>query len=227
MEVFSGEFLSALVAIVMIDIVLAGDNAILIGLAAKNVPKAQQKKVVIWGTIGAVGVRAVLTLVVVYLLEVPGLRLIGGLLLILIAFKLLTENKSHGDMSGVESFWKAIQTIIIADVLMGLDNVLAVAGAAQGDFRLVLIGLLVSIPIVVWGSTLILKWIDRFPSIVTFGSAILAWTASKMIVHEEFIERNIANIMNVYVFEFIVVSIVVGTGLVVKRNRNAVRSTAE
>lgn len=187
MDLFSPEFWSALISIIIIDLVLAGDNAILIGLAARNVPKHQQKKVVIWGTFGAIAIRAVATLAVVWLLKIPGLLLVGGILLLWIAYKLLVEEKNH-DIDTGDSFWAAIKTIIVADALMGLDNVLAVAGAAHGSFLLVIIGLLISIPIVVWGSTLIIKWIERFPVIITIGSAIIAFTAAKMIVDEKFLK---------------------------------------
>ncbi|TXK90456.1 YjbE family putative metal transport protein, partial [Parageobacillus sp. SY1] len=148
MELFSMEFLSALLSIIIIDLVLAGDNAIVIGLAARNLPKHQQKKAVIWGTVGAVVIRALSTLFVVWLLKVPGLLLIGGILLVWIAYKLLVEEKGH-DVEAVGSLWEAIRTIIIADALMGLDNVLAVAGAAHGSFLLVILGLLISVPIMV------------------------------------------------------------------------------
>lgn len=178
MDFLSAEYLSALLAIIVIDLVLAGDNAIVIGLAARRLPKDQQKKVIIWGTIGAIAIRALATLVVVWLLKIPGLLLIGGVLLIWIAYKLIAEGKDH-DIKAEEGFWSAIKTIIIADALMGIDNVLAVAGAAHGNFSLVIIGLLVSIPVVVWGSTLILKWVDRFPVIITIGAAVLAYTARK------------------------------------------------
>ncbi|MFD0715809.1 TerC family protein [Paenibacillus sp. GCM10027626] len=185
MELFTAEFWSALLAIVIIDLVLAGDNAIVIGLSARNLPKDQQKKVIIWGTVGAIIVRSLLTLAVVWLLKIPGLLMVGGALLIWIAYKLLTEEKNHDVKSAVNIF-AAIKTIIIADTVMGLDNVLAVAGAAHGDFLLVVLGLLVSVPIVVWGSTLILKWVERFPVIIYVGAGVLAWTASKMIVDEPF-----------------------------------------
>jgi YjbE family integral membrane protein len=186
MELFSPEFFSALLAIIIIDLVLAGDNAIVIGLAARNVPKEQQNKVIFWGTFGAIAIRAVATLVVVWLLKIPGLLLIGGVLLVWIAYKLLVEEKNHDIKTG-GSFWAAIKTIIIADALMGLDNVLAVAGAAHGNFILVVLGLIISIPIVVYGSTLILKWVDRFPIIITIGAAVLAMTAAKMIIGEPFV----------------------------------------
>ncbi|ASS89338.1 TerC family protein [Aeribacillus pallidus] len=187
MELFSPEFFSALLSIVIIDLVLAGDNAILIGLAARNVPKHQQKKVIIWGTFGAIFIRAIATLAVVWLLKIPGLLLVGGVLLLWIAYKLLIDKKEHNVDTG-NSFWSAMKTIIVADALMGLDNVLAVAGAAHGSFLLVIIGLLISIPIVVWGSTLIIKWIERFPVIVTIGAAVIAFTAAKMIVEEKFLK---------------------------------------
>lgn len=188
LELFSAEFFSALLAIIVIDLVLAGDNAIVIGLAARNVAKHQQKKVIIWGTAGAIIVRSLLTLIVVWLLKIPGLLLVGGLFLVWIAYNLLVDDKQQGHNVAGTSIWAAIRTIIIADTVMGLDNVLAVAGAAQGEFLLVVIGLLISIPIVIWGSTLILKWVDRFPIIIYIGSGVLAWTAGKMIVSEPFIE---------------------------------------
>lgn len=188
MDIFSPEFWSALLALVVIDLVLAGDNAIVIGLAARNLPKGQQKKVILWGTAGAILVRATATLVVVWLLKIPGLRLIGALLLIWIAYKLLVEEKAH-DAVECDSFYTAVKTIIIADAVMGLDNVLAVAGAAHGNFLMVVLGLLISIPIVVWGSTLVLKWIDRFPIIIYVGAGVLAWTAAKMIIDEPLVEH--------------------------------------
>jgi len=187
MDFFSPEFWIVLFSIIIIDLVLAGDNAIVIGLAARNVPKEQQKKVIIWGTFGAIAVRSLLTLAVVWLLEIPGLLLIGGLFLIWIAYKLIVQEKKHDNMNPGKSLWAAIKTIIIADAVMGLDNVLAVAGAAHGSFILVIIGLFISVPIVVWGSTLILKWVERYPMIIYIGAGILAWTASKMIVDEPFL----------------------------------------
>lgn len=211
MEILSAEFLSALLAIVVIDLVLAGDNAIVIGLAARNLPKDQQKKVIIWGSVGAILIRIAATMAVVWLLKIPGLLLVGGVLLVFIAYKLLVEEKGH-DVKAGNSFWAAIKTIIIADALMGLDNVLAVAGAAHGNFLLVVLGLLISVPVVMWGSTLILKWVDRFPVIITIGSAVLAWTASKMIVGEPFMHDFFANDFIKYGFEVLVVAAVVGVG---------------
>jgi YjbE family integral membrane protein len=184
---FSPVFWSGLFAIIVIDLVLAGDNAIVIGLAARNLPKEQQKKAIVWGTVGAIVIRAVTTLAVVWLLKIPGLLLVGGVMLIWIAYKLLAENKGHETIKAGNSLWAAIRTIIIADAVMGLDNVIAVAGAAHGSFLLVILGLLISVPIMVWGSTLILKAIERFPAIIYLGAAILAWTAGSMITDEQLI----------------------------------------
>ena len=182
MDFLSAEYLSALLAIIVIDLVLAGDNAIVIGLAARRLPKDRQKKVIIWGTIGAIAIRALATLVVVWLLKYRATSN-WWCTPYMDKHKLIAEGKDH-DIKAEEGFWSAIKTIIIADALMGIDNVLAVAGAAHGNFSLVIIGLLVSIPVVVWGSTLILKWVDRFPVIITIGAAVLAYTAAKMIVDE-------------------------------------------
>ncbi|MFI2859089.1 TerC family protein [Paenibacillus sp. JSM ZJ436] len=216
MEFMSPEFWAALLSIIVIDLVLAGDNAIVIGLAARNVQKEDQKKVILWGTVGAIIIRVVATLLVVKLLMIPGLRLIGGLALLWIAYKLLVDNKDH-EISAGSQMWAAIRTIIIADAMMGLDNVLAVAGAAGEDFTLVIIGLAISIPIMVWGSTIILKLTDRFPLVITFGAAILAWTATKMLVEEPIIHDWFANSIVKYAFEAIVVVAVIGFGTWMKK----------
>jgi len=193
LDVFSAPFLSSLLAIVVIDLVLAGDNAIVIALAARNLPQRLRTRAIVWGTLGAIVVRTALTLVVVWLLEVPGLMLAGGLMLVWIAFRLLTGQDGEGhDIAPAASFWAAMQTIVVADAVMGLDNVLAVAGASNGSMLLVVLGLLISIPIVIGGSTLILKWIERFPSIIYLGGAILAWTAAKMITGEPLVSESLS-----------------------------------
>jgi YjbE family integral membrane protein len=186
MEVLSTEFFSALAAIVVIDLVLAGDNAIVIALAARNVPLHLQRRAIIWGTVGAIIVRASMTMLMVWLLKVPGLLFAGGAVLVWIAYRLLLPEDSadNGRHSTASSFWGALRTIVFADIVMGLDNVLAVAGAAHGSFLLVMLGLLISIPIVIWGSTVIMKWVDRFPAFVYVGAGVLAWTAVKMMTSE-------------------------------------------
>lgn len=187
MEFLSASWWSALLAIILIDLVLAGDNAIVIALAARGLPKHLQKNAIIWGTVGAIVVRSAMTVGVVWLLKVPGLMLVGGLALLWIAYKLIadkTDDEGHAG-PGATTFWGAMKTIVIADAIMGIDNVLGVAGAAHGSFDLVVIGLLVSIPIVVFGSTLVLKLVERFPAIIYIGAAVLAFTAGKMIVNEK------------------------------------------
>lgn len=186
MELFSSAWWYALLAIILIDLVLAGDNAIVIALAARNLPKNLQKKAIIWGTVGAIIVRSTMTIGVVWLLKIPGLMLVGGLGLLWIAFKLLADSHEDEHKGPVETtFLGAMKTIIVADALMGIDNVLGVAGAAHGDFTLVIIGLLISVPIVIFGSTLVLKLVQRFPFIIQIGAAVLAFTAAKMIVNEQ------------------------------------------
>jgi YjbE family integral membrane protein len=189
MEFLSSAWFSALLAIVLIDIVLAGDNAIVIAMAARNLPEHLRKRAVLWGTVGAIAVRAAMTLVVVWLLKVPGLMLVGGLGLVWIAYRLLVPSGGSDEHGPVAStFWGAMKTIVVADALMGVDNVLGVAGAAHGAFDLVVIGLLISIPIVVWGSSLVLKLIDRYPAITYLGAGVLAFTAAKMIVSEPMLD---------------------------------------
>ena len=185
MEFMSAAWWSALLAIILIDLVLAGDNAIVIALAARNLPPHLKNKAIIWGTVGAIVVRSAMTVGVVWLLKIPGLMGIGGAALLWIAYRLVADdggNDEHAPMAS--TFWGAMKTIVIADALMGIDNVLGVAGAAHGSFDLVVIGLLVSIPIVVFGSKLVLKLVERFPLIIQLGAAVLAFTAAKMIVSE-------------------------------------------
>ncbi len=224
-ELFSTEFLSALFAIIIIDLALAGDNAIVIALAARELPAHLQKRAILWGTFGAIAVRVVMTLAVVWLLGIPGLMGAGGAILVWIAWKRRkpTDGSSH-EVKAAGTFWGAMQTIVIADAAMGLDNVLAVAGAAHGSFLLVVIGLLVSVPIVVWGSTFILKWVARYPWIVQVGVAVLAWTAAKMISSEPifrpFFEAHAAAVPALYVLVF---AIVFGAGYLARAQAAHVR----
>ena len=187
MDPLSLEFWTALATIVFIDLVLAGDNAIVIGMAARNLPPHQQKAAILWGTGGAVAIRIAATALVVYLLQVPWLQLAGGLLLIWIAYKLLTQEEGGHEVKAGNTLWQSVWTIIAADAAMGLDNVIAIAGASHGNLLLVVLGLLISIPIVVWGSTLFIRLMGRFPWIIYLGGGVLAYTAAKMITHEKHI----------------------------------------
>ena len=194
MEMFSTPWWSALLAIVLIDLVLAGDNAIVIALAARNLPAQLKRKAIIWGTVGAIVVRSAMTVGVVWLLQIPGLMLVGGLGLVWIAYQLLADQgdgEAHGESA--TTFWGAMKTIIVADALMGVDNVLGVAGAAHGAFDLVIIGLLVSIPIVVLGSSVVLKLVERFPAIIAIGAGVLAFTAAQMLVSEPLLADYLGN----------------------------------
>jgi YjbE family integral membrane protein len=189
MEFLSAPWWSALLAIILIDLVLAGDNAIVIALAARNLPPHLKKKAILFGTVGAIGIRTLMTLCVVWLLKIPGLMLLGGLGLLWVAYKLLAEDgeQSH-DGPVAATFWGAMKTIVVADALMGVDNVLGVAGAAHGSMDLVVIGLLVSVPIVVFGSTMVLRLVERFPVIIKLGAAVLAFTAAKMVIGEPLLD---------------------------------------
>ena len=188
-------FWTAFAAIAVINLVLSGDNAIVIALAARNLPRAHQRLAIVWGTLGAVVVRVLLTLTVVWVLRLPGLMLAGGALLAWIAYQLLTGDGAAGKpkVASAASFAGAIRTIVVADAVMGLDNVLGVAGAARGSVLLIVLGLATSIPIVVWGSTLILKWIERLPGLLYAGGAVLAWTAATMLLEEPFVAQSFSH----------------------------------
>ena len=189
MELFSVPWWSALLAIILIDLVLAGDNAIVIALAARNLPPEHQNKAIVWGTVGAIVVRSAMTVGVVWLLKIPGLMLVGGLGLLWIAYKLISDtSEDEHEGGGATTFWGAMKTIVVADALMGVDNVLGVAGAANGSFDLVVIGLLISIPIVVLGSKLVLRLVEKWPVIIHLGAAVLAFTAAQMIINEKLLD---------------------------------------
>lgn len=186
-DLTSTAFWSALFAIVLIDLVLAGDNALIIGLVARNLPKNTQNKVIFWGTFGAIAIRALMAIIVVYILAVPGFMLAGGLALIWIARKLLMPEgggEGHVAQAPATTFAGAVRTIVIADAVMGIDNVLAIGGAAHGSILLIVLGLAISVPIIVWGSQLVIKLVDRYPSVILLGGAVLAWTAYSMIIRE-------------------------------------------
>ena len=191
-ELFSAGFMSALFAIVLIDLVLAGDNALIIGLVARNLPKERQRAVIFWGTFGAIAVRALMAILVVYILDVPGFLLAGGLALVWISRKLLMPgddaNPDHAAHAPATTFAGALRTIVVADAIMGVDNVLAIGGAAHGSILLIVIGLAISVPIIVWGSQLVIRLVDRFPSVILLGGAVLAWTAYSMVVREPLLQ---------------------------------------
>lgn len=181
---FEADFWMALLTIIAIDLVLAGDNAVVIALASRNLPLEQRNKAILWGTFGAIIIRILMTIGAVWLLKIPFLQAIGGLLLLYVAVKLLKNEEESENIKAEASLLQAIKTIIVADLIMGVDNVLAIAGASHGNIWLVIIGLAISVPIVVWGSKWITTLMDRYPIIVYVGAVILAWTAGTMIVHD-------------------------------------------
>lgn len=188
LEMLSGtQFWVDVFKIIVIDLLLSGDNAVVIALACRNLPLEQRKKGIMFGVAGAIGLRVVLTFFAVGLLSLPYLKLVGALLLIWIGIKLiLPEEEEHGEGSikAAAHLWGAVKTIIIADFVMSLDNVLGVAGAAHGNALLLVFGLLVSIPLIAWSSQLVLKLIDRFPFIIYGGGVLLGYVAGEMLVGE-------------------------------------------
>ncbi|MGN7470892.1 TerC family protein [Brevibacillus sp. SAFN-007a] len=179
------EWLLSLLQIIIVNLVLSGDNAVVIAMACRNLRPDLQKKAVFWGGFGAIGLRVVLTFLAIWLLQIPFVQVIGGLFLIWIAVKLLKGDEEESRMSGGSSMLEALRTIIFADLIMSLDNVIAVAGAANGNMLLVVIGLAVSIPLIIWGSQLLMRLMNRFPIIVRLGAALLGYTAGEMIVGDK------------------------------------------
>lgn len=186
------ETLWAVLAIILIDIALAGDNALIIGMAANKLPQHLKRQAIYWGTFGAIAIRLISVLFLTYLLTIPGLKLVGGLLLIYIAWTLVQSGINH-DINAKTTFWGAIGTIIIADAVMGIDNALGIAAAANGNFWLVILGLLISVPIILFGSTIIANFLEKYPKAVYLGSFVLFIVACKMIASESFFEKAHSN----------------------------------
>ncbi|HSW17724.1 MAG TPA: TerC family protein [Ramlibacter sp.] len=187
------EFWIALFQIIMINIVLSGDNAVVIALASRSLPPQQQKKAIMFGSVGAIVLRIVLTFFAVYLLTLPYLKLIGAALLLWIGVGLLKGEDDEAELEGHSGLAAAIKTIIVADLVMSLDNVIGVAAAAKGNVVLLVVGLVISIPLIIYGSTLILKLMSRFPVIITIGAGLLGWVAGEMAVSDPAIADWIAN----------------------------------
>lgn len=218
LELSVAQFFTALLSIIMIDLVLAGDNAIVIGLACRNLPKTMQMKAIIIGTAGAIIIRILATLAVVWLLQIKGLMLGGGILLVWIAYKLLTKQEDPNKVKCHESLLSAIVTIILADVVMGLDNVLAIAGASHGNYFLVVLGLLISIPIMVFGSTIIIKLMNRFPFIIGLGAGVIGYTAGKMITEEPILHELFVRPELKYSFIILIITVVLIAGRLKNKN---------
>jgi YjbE family integral membrane protein len=190
MEQFlSADFWVAVAQIIMIDILLGGDNAVVIALACRKLPPAQRRLGILWGTLGAILLRVALIFFALSLLQMPYLKIVGAALLLWIGIRLLRPDadEAHGHILASDRLWSAVKTVIVADFVMSLDNVIAIAGAAESagegnEMVLVVFGLIVSIPIIVWGSQLVVRLMDRFPSVITLGAMLLGWIAGSMAV---------------------------------------------
>lgn len=179
------EYVLHLLSIIMINILLSGDNALVIALASRNLPVRQQKIAMVWGGIGAIGLRIGLTFIAVFILAIPYLQMLGGVLLLWIAIKLVADQNEREYLEAKKNLWDAIKTIVAADFIMSLDNVIAIAGVAKGNISLLVIGLIISIPIIIWGSKFIGVLIEKWPIIIMVGAFFLGWTAGDMIVSDE------------------------------------------
>ena len=191
-EIQTAAFWAGLLSIILVNVVLSGDNAVVIALAARSLPKHQQGKAIAWGAGAAVAMRIVLTIVAVEALKYPFLKLIGSVLLLWIAVKLLVPEGDEENIESSDNLFQAIKTILIADLVMSLDNVIGVAAAAKGSMTLLILGLAISIPLVVFGATILLKLMERFPVIITIGAALLGWVAGEMMVTDPFVTGWIA-----------------------------------
>ena len=209
------DFWIGLVKIIWINIILSGDNAVVIALAARSLPPEQQKKAIMFGSGAAVVLRIVLTVVAAKLLELSFLQIIGGCLLLWIGLQLLTSNEDdEGASKGTGSMMTAIRTILIADLVMSLDNVIAVAAAAQGNMVLLILGLAISIPLVIFGSTLMIKLMERFPVIVILGAGLIGWVGGETIMNDRLLHGYVeANPALHYVAAAAGAALVVGLGL--------------
>lgn len=183
MELFTLQALGAFLAIILIDIVLAGDNALVIGMAANRLPPELRKKAIFWGTFGAIAIRFISVAALTYLLMIPGLRAIGAAALVWIGWKLVFDSGEH-EVKASDTFWGAISTIVVADAVMGIDNALGIAAAAQGNFVLIIAGLLISVPIILFGATLVSKILERYPDSIFVGSYVLFAVAFLMLMKE-------------------------------------------
>ncbi len=221
-------FTIALLQIVAIDIILGGDNAIIIALACRNLPETQKRAGILWGTAGAIILRVILVFFATTLMTTPGLRLVGGLLLLWIGVKLMLEETSEsldGKIAENSTLLGAVKTIIIADFVMSLDNALAITAAAKGSMILVIFGLILSVPIIIGGSALILRMMERFPVIITFGAGLLGWLGGDMIAHDSLTVSHAPEVITTMpqIAAGIGALSVVGIGYLVKIKRQAAR----
>ncbi|QHT63115.1 TerC family protein [Paenibacillus lycopersici] len=220
------ELFLLILEILLVNIVLSGDNAVVIALASRNLPKEHRQKAVWWGAMAAVGLRIVLTVVAVYLLKVPFIQIAGALLLFWVAVSLLKDDGESKDIQGASSLWKAIRTIVVADFVMSLDNVLAIASIAENRIWIMAIGVALSIPIIVWGSQLIMVLLHKFPIFIFIGAGILGYTAGEMLQENESLAKVILRVADWAdeAFPFVCGLLVIVVGYVLqKRERSRVQ----
>ncbi|MFB6363769.1 TerC family protein [Paenibacillus elgii] len=202
--------------IMLINIVLSGDNAVVIALASKNLPLHQRKQAIWWGAFGAIALRVVLTVIAVYILKVPFIQALGSVLLLWIAIKLLIDEEDHSNVKQAATLGKAVRTIILADFVMSLDNVLAIAAKAKGEVGVIILGIGLSIPIIVWGSTLVVNLLKRYPIFVYLGAGILGYTAGEMFIADEELATRLLGDISHYVLPIVTTLIVLASGVLKK-----------
>lgn len=202
--VMTPDFWIDLLKIIMINIVLSGDNAVVIALASRSLPPQQQKQAIMFGSVGAIVLRIILTFFAVVLLGQPWLKLIGAALLLWIGIGLLKGDDDEEELEGHSNLVAAIRTIVVADLVMSLDNVIGVAAAAKGNLLLLILGLVISIPLIIFGSTLILKLMNRFPVIITAGAALLGWVAGEMAISDPALKTWIGDIGEHHILHWVV-----------------------
>ncbi|HJV45230.1 MAG TPA: TerC family protein [Bacillota bacterium] len=183
------QFLIAFLNIIIIDLVLSGDNAVVVGMASRRLPPMQRKKAILWGTLGAVILRITLTGIATWLLSIPYIKVVGGGMLIWISLKLLIQQEEVANIRSGKDIFEAIRIIVIADFVMSLDNVLAIGGAAKGNLFLVIFGLLLSVPLLMWGSTFVARWMNEYPVLTYFGSGVLTFTATTMMLEDPIVNQ--------------------------------------
>jgi YjbE family integral membrane protein len=218
-------FWSGLAQIILVNIVLSGDNALVIALACRNLPKQRRKPAILIGSAGALALRVVFVLIVDQLLKIGFLKLAGGLLLLWIGIKLVEGEDGQGDGIGAGSLWAAVRTIVIADAVMGLDNAIAIGAAAKGDTVLIVVGLVVSIPLIIFGATLIMALLNRFPVIVVAGGGLLGWIAGEVLAtdpaYAEALAAALPNAKTVFEVGGAIVAVAVGWLLQYRVRRRA------
>lgn len=210
------DWLLLFLEIMLINVVLSGDNAVVIALASKNLPVAQRKQAIWWGAFGAIGLRVVLTIIAVYILKIPFIQAAGSLLLLWIAIKLLIDEEGHSDVREATTLGRAVWTIIVADFIMSLDNVLAIAAKAEGDIAVIILGIGLSVPIIIWGSTLVMKLLKKFPILVYLGAGILGYTAGEMFTADTIVYEKLLGQTPHSVVPVVTTAIVIAAGLVKK-----------